>query len=68
MVCSSKLAEGWPEQLCFPLAILLTKEERLALAPIYQGSLYTRLDECGVNVARSLSLYNMVTHVDNNFL
>lgn len=35
----------------FPFAILLAKGKKLALAPIYLGSLYARLDECLSNVA-----------------
>lgn len=30
----------------FPLAIRLAKGEKVALAPIFLGSLYYRLDEC----------------------
>lgn len=47
----------------FPLMILLAKGERLALAPISLGFLYTRLDECIVNVAHSLGCYDMVPNV-----
>lgn len=48
----------------FPIAIILVKEGELALEPIYFGSLYTRMDECITNVARSFKRYDVVTHVN----
>lgn len=63
---------SWPEgglnSYVFPLAILITKCERLALAPTYLGSLYTRLDECLANIAWSLGCFYVVTHDDSIFL
>lgn len=35
----------------FPLTILLAKGKNVALAPIYLGPLYARLDDCVANVA-----------------
>lgn len=40
----------------------------MALAAIYLGSLYTRLDECVTNVARSLGHFDMVSHMDSILL
>lgn len=52
----------------FLMAIILVKEERLGLTPIYFGSLYSNLDECMANVVRSIGTYDMVTHTDTIFL
>lgn len=46
----------------FPLAIRLAKGERLALASIYFGSLFYRLDECIKNIVKSIGRYHVVTH------
>lgn len=51
----------------FPLAIKLAKGERLALAPVYIGSLF-RLDECVGNIVKSVGRFHLVTHVDPAFL
>lgn len=40
----------------------------MVIAPIYLGSLCTQLDECVLNVMRSLGPYNVVSHVDYVFL
>lgn len=48
----------------FPLAVLLTKRERLVLVTIYLGSLYSWMDECVSNIARSMSCYIPLTHMD----
>lgn len=52
----------------FPLAIILAKGKRLALAPIYLSSLYARLDKCVNNVARSVGRYEVVPHRDVELL
>lgn len=39
-----------------------------ALAPVYLGSLYERLDECARNITRAVNKYNVVTLVDSSFL
>lgn len=52
----------------FALAIFLAKGKRLALAPLYLGSLYNRLDECVHNIFCSLGPYNVVSYADTAFL
>lgn len=51
----------------FPLAIHLTKGERLAIAPIYLGSLFSKLDECVANTASLVGQYYVVIHADTSF-
>lgn len=50
------------------LAVLHEKERKMALAPIYPGSLYARLDECVTNLTRFLRHYDVVSHVGYVFL
>lgn len=52
----------------FPLVVLLTKGNRLVLAPLYLGSLYAWLDECSKGVFKSMGRYDVVTYVDASFL
>lgn len=42
--------------------------EKLPLAPLYLGSLYAPLNECVGNSNCSVDKYDVVTHVDTNFL
>lgn len=42
-----------------PLVNLLAKGKKVALAPIYLGSLYARLDECVANETQSLGRYDV---------
>lgn len=39
-----------------------------SLAPLQQGSFYERLEECMVNMVRSVGRYEVVSHVDSRFL
>lgn len=64
---SSRLEDSW-NTFVFPLAILLEKEERLFLAPIYLRFLFTRPNECVVNTVCSVGCYDVVTHTDTSFL
>lgn len=68
MVYIAKRVRGRAEQLRVPLAILLTKGERLALAPIYVWSLYPRLNECVSNIASSMGCCDVIMHADTSFL
>lgn len=52
----------------FPLAILLVKGKRLALALLYLGSLFYRLNECLKNIVWSVEHYNVVTYTDIEFI
>lgn len=52
----------------FPLAVLLAKGSSLALAPLYLGSLYSRLDECSQSVLKSINRYDVVTYAGVSFL
>lgn len=49
----------------FLLTILLTNGKNVALAPIYLGSLYVRLNKCVTNVTRSLRRYNVLSCADS---
>lgn len=51
----------------FPLAIVIVKWEKFALAPRYLRSLYAWLDECVANVVRSAGRFGAVTHIDTFF-
>lgn len=51
----------------FPLTMLLGKGEGLELAPLYLGSLYSRLEEFLNNVVHSLGRYDDVIHADTSF-
>lgn len=64
-VCSPKWPLEWYKFIYLLMAIYLTKGEKLALDPIYLGSLFTRLDECVHNI---LCRYDVVTHSDTCFL
>lgn len=44
--CFLDLPEDGLHSYVFPLAVLLAKGKRLALVPLYLGSLYARLKEC----------------------
>lgn len=50
----------------FPLAVPISKGVRFALAPLYPGSLYARLDECARNVTQAMGRYDVVTHTDSS--
>lgn len=52
----------------FNLAIRLVKREKLALAPIYLGLLFYRLDDCVGNIVRSLGCFHVMTHGDTAIL
>lgn len=52
----------------FPRAIRLAKGERLALAPIYLGSLFYQLDECVQNIIKSMGRSIVVSYADTSFL
>lgn len=47
----------------FPLAILLAKGEKLAVASMYLESLYSQLDEWVVDVIPFMGRYEVVTRV-----
>lgn len=47
----------------FPLTIKLAKVEKLALAPIFLGSLFFNLDECAQNLLKIYGpVYNRLIH------
>lgn len=50
------------------MAIDLAKRERLALGPIYLGSLYKRLHECVSNILPSAERYDVALHDGTCFL
>lgn len=52
----------------FPLAILLAKRKRLALAPLYLRSLFFNPDYYIKNIIQSIGCYHVVTHADTTFL
>lgn len=52
----------------FPMAMSLAQGKRLALAPQYLGALYAPLNECSMNITRSVSQYDVVSYVDAKFL
>lgn len=52
----------------FPLVVKLAKGEKLALVPIFLGSLFYRLDECVHNLSKSMGRYTVVSHVNSAFL
>lgn len=52
----------------FALAVMLVKRKRFALATLYLGSLYARLDKCLHNIFRSVSRYDVVLYSDASFL
>lgn len=52
----------------FPMAICLGKGEKLALGPIYLGSLYVRLDECLRNILHFFGRYSVVTSANTCFI
>lgn len=49
------------------MAISLAKGERLALGPIYLGSLYIRLDECVNNIFCSVGTYEIIRRLTSAF-
>lgn len=52
----------------FLLAVKLAKGEKLALAPIFLGSLFYRLDECVQSLSRSMGRYTVVSYANSAFL
>lgn len=52
----------------FSMAMMLVKGKRLALAPWFLGSLFSRLNECCRNVAWSMGRYDAVSYIEANFL
>lgn len=46
------LPEDGPYSYVFPIAVILVKGKRLALAPLFLGSFYARLDECSMKMIR----------------
>lgn len=60
--------EGDLNSYMFPLIIRWAKGERLALMPIYLGSLLYILDKCIRNIVKSVGCYYVVTHADTAFL
>lgn len=56
------------DNFVFPLVILLAKGKRLALAPLYLGSLFDWLDECVCNIVHSVGHCDVVAHADTAFL
>lgn len=47
---------------------MLVGEKRLALAHLYLGSLYARLDQCSCYIFKSVVQYDVVSYVDASFL
>lgn len=52
----------------FHLAIILAKGERLALLPLYLGSLFDSLDKCANNVVWSVGRYDVATYFEASCL
>lgn len=52
----------------FPLAIHLARGEKVALAPIFLGSLFYRLDECVQSLVRSMGRYTVASYAQTAFL
>lgn len=52
----------------FPLAIRLARGEKIALAPIFLGSLFHRLDECVQSLVRSMGRYTVASYAQTAFL
>lgn len=50
------------------LVVMLVGEKRLALAHLYLGSLYARLDQCSCYIFKSVGQYDVVSYVDASFL
>lgn len=54
VVCVPERPENGLNPFIFPLAILLVKGKKLALARLYLGLLYAHMDECVSNVVCSM--------------
>lgn len=52
----------------FSVAVQPAKEERLAVASIYLGSLFNKLDGCIRNIVKSVGHYHVVTQANIAFL
>lgn len=52
----------------FPLVIRLAKGEKVALAPIFLGSLFYRLDECVQSLVRSMGRYTVASYTQTAVL
>lgn len=52
----------------FPLPIRLARGDRLALALVYVGLLFYRLNECVHKITRSMGQFLVVTYADTSFL
>lgn len=52
----------------FPLAIHLARGEKVALASIFLGSLFYRLDECVQSLIRSMGRYTVASYAQTVFL
>lgn len=52
----------------FPLAIRLARGEKVALALIFLGSLFYRLDECVHSLVRSMWRYTVASYAQTAFL
>lgn len=46
----------------FPILIQIAEGMKLALAPLYLGSLYVRLHKCVSNVPRAMGRYDVISH------
>lgn len=64
----TKGPEDGPNAYVCPLAIRLARGDRRALASIYLGSLFYRLDQCVDNIMRSIDRFYVVTHADTSCL
>lgn len=60
--------EDGPNPHVFPLTIRLARGERFALAPIYLGSLFCKMDECINNIMKFVGRYYVVTYAVTTFL
>lgn len=52
----------------FPMAIRLARGEKVALAPIFLGSLFYRLNECVQTLIRSMGRYIVASYAQMAFL
>lgn len=60
--------DDWLNPFVFPVAVLLAQKKPVALGPLFLGSLFKRLDECGRHITRSVGRYDVICYVDVNFL
>lgn len=68
MACYADWTRQRTKPLCPPLSHPSHKRVQLALAPLYLGSFYARLDECIGNIVPVVGHCDEVTRADSSFL